>query len=43
VTNKLQVEVDLHFQDYLGHAHQSDESKLKIALLLEKGPSEPDI
>ena len=43
IKNTFEIEVDLHFQDYLGHARQSEESKSKISKLLEKGLSDPDI
>jgi ubiquinone/menaquinone biosynthesis C-methylase UbiE len=43
IKNTFEIVVDLHFQDYLGHAKQSEEGKIKISTLLEKGLSDPDI
>jgi len=43
IKNTFKIEVDIHFQDYLGHAQQSEESKSKISKLLEKGLRDPDI
>lgn len=43
ITNTFEVEVELNVQDYLGHAKQSEESKAKIGILLEKGLKDPDI
>jgi ubiquinone/menaquinone biosynthesis C-methylase UbiE len=39
----VHCEVYLNFQDYLGHARQSEESKARISRLLEKGLDNPDI
>lgn len=39
----FEVEIELHFQEYLGHAQQSEESKIMISTLLEKGLNDPDI
>jgi ubiquinone/menaquinone biosynthesis C-methylase UbiE len=41
IRNTFEIEVELHFQEYLGHAHQSAESKRKISKLLEIGLNNP--
>ncbi len=43
IKKTFEIEVDLHLQDYLGHARQSEESKSRISKLLEKGLNDPDI
>jgi ubiquinone/menaquinone biosynthesis C-methylase UbiE len=43
IRNTFKIEIELHFQEYLGHAHQSEESKRKISSLIEKGLNDPDI
>jgi ubiquinone/menaquinone biosynthesis C-methylase UbiE len=43
IKKTFEVEVDLNFQDYIGHARQSEESKTRISKLLEKGLNDPDI
>ena len=37
IKNTFEIEIELHFQEYLGHAQQSVESKQKISKLLEMG------
>jgi len=41
--NTFEIEIELHIQEYLGHAKQSAESKRKISELLEFGLSDPAI
>jgi ubiquinone/menaquinone biosynthesis C-methylase UbiE len=43
IKNTFEIEIELHLQEYLGHAQQSEESKRKIGNLLEKGLKDPDI
>jgi ubiquinone/menaquinone biosynthesis C-methylase UbiE len=43
IRNTFEIEIELHFQEYLGHAHQSEKSKRKISKLIEKGLKDPDI
>ena len=41
IKNTFEIEVELHFQEYLGHAQQSEKSKTKIEKLLEMGLNDP--
>jgi len=41
IKNTFEIEIELHFQEYLGHAQQSEESKRKISRLLEMGLNDP--
>ena len=41
IKNTFEIDVELHFQEYLGHAQQSEESKTKIEKLLEMGLDDP--
>jgi ubiquinone/menaquinone biosynthesis C-methylase UbiE len=43
IKNTFEIEIELHFQEYLGHAQQSTESKSKISRLSENGLNDPDI
>jgi ubiquinone/menaquinone biosynthesis C-methylase UbiE len=43
IKNTFEIEIELHFQEYLGHAQQSTESKRKISSLIEKGLNDPHI
>lgn len=43
IVNTFEIEIELHFQEYLGHAQQSAESKSKIGNLLENGLTDPDV
>ena len=37
------MEVELNVQEYLGHAQQSEESRARIGVLLEKGLDDKDV
>ena len=41
--NTFEIVIELNFQEYMGHAQQSEESKRKISKLLEMGLHDPDI
>ena len=43
IKNTFEIEIELNFQDYLGHAEQSDKNKIKIGNLLEMGLKDHDI
>jgi len=43
IKNMFEIEIDLHLQEYLGHARQSKENKKGISKLLEKGLGDLDI
>jgi len=43
IKNTFKIEIELHFQEYLGHAQQSEESKRKISNLLEIALNDPDL
>lgn len=43
IKNTFEIELELHVQEYLGHAQQSAESKRKISKLLEIGLNDPDL
>jgi ubiquinone/menaquinone biosynthesis C-methylase UbiE len=43
IRNTFEIEIELNFQEYLGHAHQSEGSKRKISKLLEIGLNDPDL
>lgn len=43
IKNTFAIEIELHFQEYLGHARQSAKSKRKISKLLEIGLNDSDI
>ena len=43
IKNTFEIEIELHFQEYLGHARQSSESKRRISDLLAKGLNDPDL
>lgn len=40
IKNTFEIEIELHLQEYLGHAQQSTENKTKIKKLLELGLSD---
>jgi len=43
IKNTLEVEIELQFQEYLGHAQQSKESKRRIKHMIQEGLNDPDI
>ncbi len=43
IKNTFEIEVELNFQEYLGHAKQSEENKKRIINLIEKGSKDQDI
>ena len=43
VTRTFDIRIDLNFQDYLGHARQSEQSRSEIRKLLETGLEDPRI
>jgi ubiquinone/menaquinone biosynthesis C-methylase UbiE len=43
IRNTFEIEIALNVQEYLGHAHQSEENREKISNLIEKGLNDPAI
>ena len=43
IKKTFEIEIELNFQEYLGHSNQSEESKEKISNFIEKGLNDPEI
>ena len=43
IKNRFEIEIELNFREYLGHAKQSEENQERIVHLIENGIKDPDI
>ncbi len=43
IRNRFEIEIELNFREYLGHATQTKENQERIVHLIENGIKDPDI
>lgn len=43
IKDRFEIEIELNFREYLGHAKQSEENQERIVHLIENGMKDPDI